>query len=274
MKLGLGLRSKADQLKRELGYWFYNVVQKPNLYSMSNQERIGAVYHHPSDMCFTDRIMLYAMVRGLKPLRALEIGARWGGSARIITSAMEDNGIGKMAGLDPFTEVFRATPKQLYGRYSLVRGFSPSDTGLAVKKLEGPVDFVFIDALHTHDAVLADFQGVIPYLDTKAHILFHDTYHQGIYEAVNKVLSAHPEFVDCGFLTRNPTVKTPVSYQGLRLIRKGTVDGFELIKEAYRRAEVVVPPFSESVWNYDVYANRVKGVTQGADGSKDSTSVG
>ena len=264
--MGLGLRAKSEKIKSELGYWLYNVVLKPNLYDMNNNERVGVVYHQPSDMCFTDRIMLYALVRGLRPQRALEIGARWGGSARIITSAMEDNGIGKVVGLDPLPEAFRVKSKQLYGRYKLVCGYSPNDIELAVNELDGPLDFVLIDALHTHDAVLADFQGIIPFLDTKAHILLHDTYHQGIYEAVNKILSENLDFTDCGFLTRNPSVGIPVSYWGFRLIRKGAVDGLELITQAYSRAGVDIPPFSDSLWNYDEYANRIaKEVNQASD---------
>ena len=217
-------------------------------------------------MCITDRIMLYALVRGLRPQRAIEIGVRWGGSARIITAAMEDNGIGRLVGLDPHPEAFRGQPKQLYGRYKLVSGYSPDDTKVAVREVDGPLDFVFIDALHIHDAVLADFRGVIPYLGMKAHVLFHDTYHQGINEAISKILSENPDFVDCGFLTRNPDIGTPVSYQGLRLIMRGSVDGIELITEGYLRNGLAAPTFSEKLWNYDEFANRIgKGVKQVSD---------
>lgn len=263
MGLGLGLRSKAERLRSELEYQLYNRLFKPNLYNLRSNERVGAIYHQPSDMCLTDRIMLYALVRGLRPERALEIGVRWGGSARIITSAMEENGVGKLVGLDPAPEAFRAKIEHLYGRYTLVSGYSPGDTEVAVKTLDGPLDLVFIDALHTHDAVLADFLGVIPYLAPDAYILLHDTYHQGIYEAANKVLSEHPDLVDCGFLTRNPSVGEPVSYQGFRLIRKGDVDGKRLISEAYCRTGASVPPFSRDLWNYDEHANRIgKGANQ------------
>jgi predicted O-methyltransferase YrrM len=266
MGLGLGLREKAKNIKTELGYWLYNNFKRPNLYGIGSKERIGIVYHEPSDMCFTDRIMLYALIRGLRPQRAMEIGVRWGGSAMIITAAMEDNGIGKLVGLDPAPEAFRAKPRELYGRYTLVRGYSPDDTKVAVKEMDQPLDFVFIDALHIHDAVLADFEGVVQYLGANAYVLFHDTYHQGINEAINKILSRHPDFTDCGFMTRNPDIGMPVSYQGLRLIRKGDIDGVGLISEAYQQKGLEVPAFSEKLWNYDEFANRIgKGTTQQSD---------
>ena len=259
--MGLGLRKKAESARKNITYWLFNTFKRPSLYDIGSAERIGVVYHEPSDMCFTDRIMMYALVRGLRPQRALEIGARWGGSARIMTAAMEDNGTGKLVGLDPAPESFRAKPNQLYERYSLVAGYSPDDTGIAVKKLDGPLDFVFIDALHTYDAVLADFRGVLPYLGAQAYVLFHDTYHQGINEAINKILSENPDFADCGFITRNPYVGTPVSYQGLRLIRRGNIDGAGLIAEAYLNGGMEVPTFSGELWNYDEFANQIgKGV--------------
>ena len=202
--------------------------------------------------------MLYALVRGLRPKLALEIGVRWGGSARIITNAMEENGIGQIVGIDPAPEAFRAKPTELHGRYTLIKGYSPGATPEAVKTLGGPVEFVFIDGLHIYDAVLKDFSGVLPYLADSAHILFHDTYHQGIDRAVQNVIKTSPSLVDCGFITRNPTIGYPVSYQGLRLVRKGAVNSEQLISEGYERNNQQVPPFSPDVWNFDDYYNRVK----------------
>jgi predicted O-methyltransferase YrrM len=257
IRFGLGIKKKARYLAKEFQYWVQNNLRRPHLFNLRNEERIGVVYHVPSDMCVTDRIMLYALVRGLKPHRALEIGVRWGGSARIITNAMQENGIGKLVGIEPITEQFRAKSQTLHDRYELVRGYSPDAIVEAVKKLDGPLDFVFIDALHIHDAALADCRGVIPHLAQGGHLLLHDTYHVGICEAVNKILREEGNFVDCGFLTRNPRVGKPVSYQGLRLIRLGPVDGYDLIKKAYREAGQGEPELGSHLWNYDEYFNRI-----------------
>jgi hypothetical protein len=88
MGLGLGLRCKFHGLRQEIGFAFANAFRRPNLYDLKSPERLGCVFKVPSDMCLTDRIMLYALVRGLRPRFAVEIGVRWGSSARISTAAM------------------------------------------------------------------------------------------------------------------------------------------------------------------------------------------
>jgi predicted O-methyltransferase YrrM len=261
MKLGLGLRAKFQKARDEWLYFIKNSLGRPNLYDLNSPERVGCTYREPSDMCATDRLMLYALVRGLRPKLALEIGARWGGSARIIANAMEENGVGQLVGIDPEVENFRVPRHELHGRYILVKGYSPQDLPAATAKLnDRPIDFVFIDAMHIHDAVKADFLGVLPYLGDGAHVLFHDTFHQGVDQAICRVLHDNPLFVDCGFITRNPEVGFPVSYQGLRLVRKGAVNSERLISECYERQDKAVPPFSAQFWNYDEYYNRTKGL--------------
>ncbi|WP_354059049.1 class I SAM-dependent methyltransferase [Devosia sp. 2618] len=234
-----------------------NLFQRPNLYDLSTGERIGAAFMHPSDMCATDRIMLYALVRGLRPERVLEIGVRWGGGARIIASALEDNSFGVAVGLDPDGEPFSIPDRHLHGRYRRLSGYSPQDTGAAIDLLGGAPDFVLIDALHTHDAAQADFMGVLTYIGNDAHILFHDAYHQGIASAVQGVLDVDDTLVDMGFITRNPEVGSPVSYQGLRLVRRGGVDFRAHINQAYSDAGQVPPPIHPALRNYDSFANRI-----------------
>lgn len=257
MRLGLGLRGRFEQATRELGYLLKN-ARKPHLFDLSTSERVGCVYREPTDMCPTDRIMLYALVRGLRPERAIEIGTRWGNSARIITNAMEDNGCGKLVGIDPITNAFRAKRRETHDRFELIEGYSPAAIPRAIERLGGPVDLAFVDGLHIYDAVKADFTGLLPHLADGAHVLFHDTYHQGIDQAIREVVRDSPSLFDCGFITRNASLSVPVAGQGLRLIRKGVVDGRDLIKAAYERSGQDAPTFAKDLWNYDDYYNSIK----------------
>lgn len=204
-----------------------------------------------------DRIVLYGLIRGLQPKAYLEIGVRWGGSARIVSAAMEANQIGQAIGLDPDLSGFRPRPKELFGRYSTVKGFSPEDTGRAAMTSTEPIDFVFIDAVHTYSAVKSDIVGVLPFISDRAHILFHDAFHQGVHQAINEFLDENNSFSDLGIVSHNPVVGTPVSYGGMRLIRRGDTDLTSALSEAHARAGLEPPTFSRKVWDYDPYANRI-----------------
>lgn len=244
--MGLGLRNKYHALRNEIGIRVANATARPN-------KNISAVYFHPSDMCEPDRIMLYAIIRGMRPERVLEIGARWGGSARIISAALEDSGFGAAIGIDPEPQAFRPSQADLFNRYTLMTGYSPQAIPAAVAKLGGKIDFAFIDAMHTHDHVLADFTGIIPHMSAGGHVILHDTFHVGINQAIEEVLAANPTFTDCGFLTRYPDAGgAPVAYQGLRLIRTGELDARGIIKTAFPQAD-----FSPELFNWDAYWNRV-----------------
>jgi predicted O-methyltransferase YrrM len=255
--MAFALRRKLGDIRRAAQTASRNLFLKPNLYDLSGSERIGAAFMHPSDMCVTDRIMLYALVRGLRPERVLEIGVRWGAGARIIASALEDNKYGTAVGVDPEPGSFGIPERHLHGRYRLVIGFSPQATKEAVALLGGPPNLVLVDAMHTGDAVHADFLGVLPFLEDGAHILFHDAFHQGVSTAIQEVIDANETLVDLGFITRNPELGSPISYQGLRLVRRGPVDFRALINNAYQTAGQTPPPIHRAFRNYDVYANRI-----------------
>ena len=260
MSLGWGLRSRWAQVSNEMRTRWNNSIGRPRLYQSRTSERLGVIYSKPSDMCIADRIMLYALIRGLRPHGVLEIGVRWGGGAKIITAALEDSGgPGRAVGIDPAPETFRAKPRDLFGRYELVCGYSPKAIPDAVAKLGGPLDLVIIDAMHTHDHVLEDFRGALPHVAVGGHILLHDTFHVGINQAVNKILTEHQALVDCGFLTRYPEIRdAPVAYQGLRLIRAGTRDSLHMIRNAYRLEGHHSPDLSGEFINWDYYWNKFK----------------
>ncbi|SIO54319.1 Predicted O-methyltransferase YrrM [Rhodovulum sp. ES.010] len=254
--LGLGLKGRVRRAMRRSEQRLQHLA-RPRLVLRRGRERVDVVFSEPQLMPMGDRIVLYGLIRGLQPKSYLEIGIRFGGAARIVASAMEANGFGKAVGLDPDLSEFRPGPKELYGRYSTVRGYSPEDIGKAVALLDEPVDFAFIDAVHTYSAAKQDLAGVLPYLADSAHILFHDAFHQGVNQVVEEFLAENEGFHDHGIVSRNPNVGLPVSYDGMRLIRKGPVDFRAALSEAHARAGQPEPTFDPATWDYDSYANRV-----------------
>lgn len=253
------LRGNLSALKRharDMRFRIANVVGRPALYNLKSRERIGAIYREPSDMCVPDRLMLYALARGLRPDCALEIGVRWGNSGRIVANAMEDNGHGRIFGLDPEPSAYRQASSDMHGRYTLIEGFSPQDVAKVASAAGAPFDFVLIDALHTHDAVLRDYDAVVPYLAKSAHVVFHDAYHQGIDRAVSRIVAEDGDITDFGILTRHPAVGDPVQMQGLRVIARRRVEGPDLIVAAAERAGLPPPVFDACLDNYADWANR------------------
>jgi predicted O-methyltransferase YrrM len=269
MGFGLGIEPKLRSSFGRVRQALRNLT-RPRLILRGSRENLAVVFSEPHDMSIGDRIVLYSLVRGLKPRGYLEIGVRWGGSARIVATAMEANGFGYAVGLDPNLTAFRPSRAELHGRYQLVQGFSPEDTGTAAAKLDTPLEMIFIDAVHTYSAVKADLAGALPYLAEGGYILLHDAFHQGIDAATKEFLADHPNFHDLGIVSRNAVVGDPVSYNGLRLMRHGPEDFAKRLHDAHQNSGKPPPLLSKEFWDHDPYAIRIGN----AMGRKDSDAGG
>lgn len=263
--MGMGIKSKALKLKFRISHACRSLLARIGPMMMHPGSRVMSIYHSPSDMCESDRVFLYAFVRGTRPARCIEIGSRWGGSARIICAALEDNRHGRLVGLDPAPQAFIAPARALHNRFRLHKGYSPQDVPAACSLHDGPIDFAFIDAMHTHDSVEADLKGAYPFLADGAHIIMHDAFHVGIDAACNEFLAAHPDVTDLGILTRNPSKADPLCYQGFRVLRVRE-NRDSVLRDAYQRNDVAFPEKPSYFHNYDPFAIRVGLVELGDDG--------
>ena len=72
IRLGLGLRGRANRIAKEFHYLLRNTILRPRVFKLDSLERVGCIYREPSDMGVTDRLLLFALVRGLRPTHALE----------------------------------------------------------------------------------------------------------------------------------------------------------------------------------------------------------
>jgi hypothetical protein len=192
--------------------------------SGSPPRSFGAVFEAPVLMLWPERALLYALVYGLRPKRALEIGTCYGGSATIITAAMDDAGVGRLICVDHHPE--RVTPErwaQIGHRASMVPGESTVVLGDAVKAAGGLFDFALIDGDHTREGVIKDCLATLPVLADSAYVLFHDANNAPVREGVDEIMRTHAEcLTECGVLSvaSTPDATDPsILWGGLRLAK-------------------------------------------------------
>ena len=235
----------------------YGVVKKrlrrPNLFALGTRERVGVAYVAPSEMTETERLFLYAFVRGVRPERVLEIGSRFGGSGSIMAAAMEDIGQGQIVGVDPAPQL-TVPERAFFGRFQIVRKPSPDGLAEARGLAGGPFDLVLVDGLHIYDQAVKDIEGVVPLVREGSYILFHDAFHFGLSEAIREALDRHPHLQDCGYVCAKPAVKVGVlAYGGLRLLRVGPrlADPQPILQREYAAAQRPLPPRDAELRNHD-----------------------
>src|SRR3954468_22020939 len=158
-------------------------LTRPNVFRLDTPERVGVVFTAPSDMRVDERLFLYALVRGFQPERALEIGVLQGGGGAIMANAMEENGKGKIVGLDPAPDI-KVRRQDFHGRYTMISKPSPDGVPEARAAAGGPFDFVLVDGLHMHGQVVKDIAAILPHLADGAYVLFHDAFHYGVATAI------------------------------------------------------------------------------------------
>jgi predicted O-methyltransferase YrrM len=122
-------------------------------------------------------IILFKLIRKLKPDSCVELGSCVGISASYQAAALKINGTGKLITLEGSPEtanIARETLGILNHKHAAVV------TGPFHKTLEGalesakPIDFFLNDGHHDHDAVIQYFNQSLPNLAPEAVIVFDD----------------------------------------------------------------------------------------------------
>lgn len=165
-------------------------------------ERIGVIGTCTAEMLMPERLLLYSLIASIQPARCLEIGSHTGGSAMIITAAMEDVGLGCLVCVDPDPQIPPKILKDISPRAVVIKGYSPDALPQASQAANGRFQFAFIDGDHSKSQVIKDIEGLLPWLDDSAYLLLHDVHfaevNAGIDVAVHKNSNC---LTDCGLLS-------------------------------------------------------------------------
>ena len=251
--MGWGIRAAFAQYAVPVKAFFV-WLRRPDIYRMGTPERLGIVYNASTHLAIPARLTLYAIVRGTRPERALEIGTALGGSAAIIAAAMEDSGIGKIIGIDPLRRVDPAH-RRYYGRFQLVQGRAPDKIEQAAKLAGGKFEFVFYDGPNIHAATSDIISAIIPYLSERAFLVIDNGLHYGVHQALTDAIENDDRLHDCGFVCGYlGTRDRHTAYDGLRLIRfesNKVSDPQPMIEREFQAAGLPSPRFDFEALNHD-----------------------
>jgi predicted O-methyltransferase YrrM len=188
----------------------------------------------PALLLLPERLLLYSLVRGVRPRRALEIGTRFGGSAVIICAALDDlrqespDHDGRLVCVDAAPDIPAALWPTISHRTSVVRGRSPEVIPEARAVVAGEFDFIFVDGDHRADGVARDLAGVLAVAAPGATILCHDACHADVAAGIDEAVRRYPHsLIDGGVISTLATAPSTTRrdgsteyWGGLRLLRR------------------------------------------------------
>jgi predicted O-methyltransferase YrrM len=246
---------KTPVVKRVLRMYVSVGIVDAALASAGTADSLGLIDAAPTELNAAERTFLFAIVRGTKPRRVLEIGTSKGGSALIITTALQANNFGELWSVDPRAEV-QLDPELFHGRLHLVAGVSPRAVEELPGAVDGPFDLFFIDGLHSYDQVRQDLAACLLQAADGGYILLHDSFHYGVSEAIREALEAETRLQDAGYVCNDPApIGDVTTYAGLRLLRVGSavVDAWPFVASAWQADGRSAPPRDPDLLNHDVW---------------------
>ena len=215
---------------------------------------VDAVLSAPTEMSVEERMLLYALVRGLKPERVLEIGTSLGGSSFVMAAAMEENGTGRIVSIDPSVNV-DPEDSRFHGRFVQLQATSPAAVDEAARVAGGAFDLALIDGIHIYKQAAADLAATLHYLADDAYVLLHDSFHFGVSEAIREAVEAEARLIDCGYVCTSPRpVFELATHAGFRLLRWGApvVDPTPLVQPLWNSLGLPVP-HDRALLNHDFW---------------------
>jgi predicted O-methyltransferase YrrM len=179
----------------------------------------------PASLAQRERIMLYSLVYGLAPRYAIELGSYKGGSAYIISGALDDLKLdGRLLCIEPHLDQVLPEMREATAHNTrFVKGFFPQGVPAELdgNATDNLFEFAFYDADHTEAGIKAHMPHLHRIMAPGAYLLCHDAYNQ--HQSKGMFAGAQQAgFIDCGSVTRcaNDTADPNELYGGLRMFKK------------------------------------------------------
>ena len=178
----------------------------------------------PASLAQRERLALYSMVYGLAPQNCWELGTFNGGSAFIISGALDDVGLkGRLLCIEPFVEAIQpAIIEAITHNTTISRGYFPADvpTEFHGQSTERLFEFCFYDCDHTHEGIRNHLTALPRWMKPGAFVLCHDGYNANAASGIREA-AQHGSYIDCGMVTRclNDIADPEQAYGGMRLLK-------------------------------------------------------
>lgn len=132
-----------------------------------------------------ERMLLYSIIRAIKPKVAVEIGTHRGLAAVYMACALHDNGSGILHTTDPVDYEQKTNMTKWPQLEKFVKTYLKKGSELDVND----VDFLFVDGFHEEPAVLEEMAHFMPRLTQNAVVVFHDCGGDNVQVGVNAAIT-------------------------------------------------------------------------------------
>lgn len=133
-----------------------------------------------------EKMLLYWLIRELKPKVVIETGTHRGLTSLYMAHALYDNGEGHLTTYDPFEWGAQGNFAKFLELLPYVTYKQKRGDWLDEEK----IDFAFIDGFHSEKDVEEELAALLPRLSDFATVVFHDCWYGGEGTGVNEALES------------------------------------------------------------------------------------
>lgn len=126
-----------------------------------------------------EKLIIYSIIRAIKPSVCVETGTHKGKTALYIAQALYDNKKGHLWTAEN-NDRFAEESIRYFSRYPELSEFitfekiKGEDLKIKIDGISAQIDFAFIDSFHEKEVVLAEIKALFPQLSKHAIVIFHD----------------------------------------------------------------------------------------------------
>ena len=162
---------------------------------------VDAISTAKVEMPAAERLLLFGLVRALRPARVLQVGVGEGGVAAIVAAALDDGSAGTLVCVDPAPRVSDADWTRVAHRATIL-STDLADVVDEVRAVAGGfIDLAIVTADRTGTDIGRDLEGAARLLDEDAYLLLQGALDGVGRRAVEVLLAKGRRFVDCGALS-------------------------------------------------------------------------